>query len=237
MPVNFIRLVSLKEADEIGWAWIVLGQEVHNIIGEVGHVLSDDVCDVAARDFLVVHHHRTDLGHSPLSIDGRRHGVLLSHNQGDWDLSDVFKWNEVVKPVFVTNGKRVIEVWAPLLEPIHSHVLGKHHYRLHRSTVGLVVNIDPESVWIVSQRVVTDKHVLNSLANRHIKRAVRAPEGSHSIVTWENLVNVIEFGPVVQRVVVLSEFIHVPRISGDLGHGAKGYKEVNFTGIVVLELG
>ena len=99
-----------------------------------------------------------------------------------------------------------------------------------------MINIYIESVWIVSKWVVADKLILNQLTNAHKSSAVHAPEGGILPVPRHNFVNVVELSPVVQRIIVLSDLIHVSCVACDLGYWTKGNKQVNYTCVVILKL-
>lgn len=126
------------------------------------------------------------MGHGPLCINGSGDSVILSNNEGNWDLGDVLERNLIVQSVAVSNAQRAVEVRTPLLEPIHAHVLGEQQERLGRCAVWLVVDVNFKSVGVISERVVADELVLNHLTDNLVNSAVHAPERSVLPVTWHD---------------------------------------------------
>ena len=218
----------------IKWAWVVCGEQVHDVVCEVGHVLTDDVSDMTTGDLLEMNNHGTNLRGSPLGINRGCNGIFMRNNQCYWHFSDVLQVNKVAGPVLITDSEWVIEVRAPFLESIHTHVLSKQHHRLEGSTVRLMVNIYSKAVWIVSKGVVADEIVLNQLANTHVDCAVDAPEFTSLPVEWEDLVDVVHNSPVIHLIVVLGEGIHVSRVTCNFGYGTEGDEQVDALSQIIL---
>ena len=78
---------------------------------------------------------------SPLGVGGIGKNILLSGENGNWNLVDGIDWNLISSSLLLL-VKYVGVVISPNLESILSHVLGVVKESLNRSSIWLMTHVD-----------------------------------------------------------------------------------------------
>ena len=140
----YIREISLDYLSN----WLVLLDNVHDVVWEPGHVFADDETQMATIDDLVMENSTADLFHCPLAISWCSHNIIRADKDSNGDL-----WNWV-KRNFLSNTLiheriELVEFGSPFLEAVHFDILSKEEERSNGRTRWIVISIDEVAVLVV----------------------------------------------------------------------------------------
>ena len=150
--------LSLSEIEEIlgdlsGGERLVLLEQAHDSLSEVGHVLADHEGEMASQDFLVVNDVVTDLVASPLAVFQVSQNVGSAREHRNWDSLDVLERDQVRLPLLFAMDQVGVVV-CPNLEAVFLDILSVVQDRFDRRSIRLVAHIDRKSVIVIKGRIV-----------------------------------------------------------------------------------
>ena len=134
---------------------LVLLEQAHDRLGEVGHIFADHESEMAGKDFFVMNDVVADLVTSPLAVGQVSQNVSSAREHSNWDL-DVLKRDQVSLTLLFAMDQVGVVV-CPDLEAVFLDVLCVVQDRLNGRSVGLMAHIDGKSIVVIKGGIVRDE--------------------------------------------------------------------------------
>lgn len=134
---------------------LVLLEQAHDRLCEVGHIFADHESEMASEDFLVMNDVVADLVTSPLAVRQVSQNVSSAREHSNWGL-DVLKGDQVSLTLLFAMDQVGVVV-CPDLEAVFLDVLSVVQDRLNGRSVRLMAHIDSKSIVVIKGGIVRDE--------------------------------------------------------------------------------